>query len=126
LLVKQYDPLPEDQDTYTWTDLRNGQPRALKMPRFAVADIGGAQETINRYVGDNMQSYIDKKIGRHDTIPWNTFQMAMKLSAEGASSYISSSNYCIHTYTDPCRSHLSFAILYVCGQQAESSITHGK
>jgi hypothetical protein len=85
LLVKQYDPLPEDQDTYTWTDLRNGQPRALKMPRFAVADIGGAHEGINRYVGDHMQPYIEKKIGPQDIIPWRTFQMAVKLSAEGVS-----------------------------------------
>lgn len=85
LLVKQYDPLPEDQDTYTWTDLRNGQQRAWKMPRYAVADIGGAQEGINRYVGDNMQRYIEKKIGQHDTIPWKTFQMAVKMSVEGSS-----------------------------------------
>ncbi|KAI5817575.1 hypothetical protein BZA77DRAFT_245061 [Pyronema omphalodes] len=80
LTVKQYQPLPEDQDTYTWVDSRTGHAGALTMPRYAVADIGGAQGAINRYVEDHMQDYIQKKIGCEDLIPWSTFQMAVKLS----------------------------------------------
>ena len=53
LLVKQYEPLPEDKDTYTWTDHRNGAQCSWRMPRFAVADIGSAQEEINRYINSN-------------------------------------------------------------------------
>lgn len=86
LTVKQYEPLPEDQDTYTWVDSRTGHSGALTMPRYAVADIGGAQGAINRYVEDHMQDYIQKKIGCEDLIPWSTFQMAVKLSqTEGVS-----------------------------------------
>ena len=85
LLVKQYEPQPEDKATYTWTDQGNGATKSLTMPRYAVADICGAQEAISRYVGDYTESYIKKKIGSEDTIPWKTFQMALKMSNEGVS-----------------------------------------
>ncbi|KAF8533488.1 hypothetical protein BDD12DRAFT_760636 [Trichophaea hybrida] len=80
LIVKQYEPLPQDTATYTWFDQRSRMPGSLTMPRYAVADIGGAQGALNRYVEDHMQVYIEKKIGPAELIPWSTFQMAVKLS----------------------------------------------
>lgn len=85
LVVKKYEPQPEDTDKYFWTDCSNGAKKSLEMPRYAVADISGAQDAINRYVGDHTESYIKKKIGSEETIPWKTFQMALKISNEGVS-----------------------------------------
>jgi hypothetical protein len=80
LCMKQYDPLPDDQDSYSWVDDITQRPSELRLPRYAVADIDGAQEAIERYVKNNMERYIEKKIGWHDTIPWTTFQLALKMS----------------------------------------------
>ena len=86
LIVKQYEPLPEDQDSYSWVDSRNGQPGQLTLPRFAVADIQDAQGELDRYIQAHMVPYIESKIGPHEFIAWRTFQMALKLSqTEGVS-----------------------------------------
>jgi hypothetical protein len=85
LIVKQYEPQPDDQGGYTWIDHSTGATKLLTMPRYAVANISAAQDAINRYVSDYTEAYIVKKIGSHDTIPWKTFHMALRMSDEGVS-----------------------------------------
>jgi len=56
----------------------------LTLPRFAVADVHAAEEAVNRYVSDNMLRHIRDKIGEAEVIPWETFQMAIKMSDNGS------------------------------------------
>ncbi|KAF8538259.1 hypothetical protein BDD12DRAFT_885699 [Trichophaea hybrida] len=79
-IVMQYEPLLQDKKMYTWLDHRKGMPGSLTTSRHTIAVIGGVQGTLNRYVEDHMLVYVSKKIRREELIPWNTFQMAVKLS----------------------------------------------
>jgi hypothetical protein len=82
LIIKQYKPLPDDQDTYTWI-YGNNQHGYLKLPRYAIADIDGAHAAIDKYLTDHQNRYIEKVIGRNEIIPWATFQLAVRKSQEG-------------------------------------------
>lgn len=78
LMAKQYKPLPDDRDTYTWV-ANGGNVGALSCPPFAISDIDDAQRTINRYVEDNTIRYIQEHVSSN-LILWESFSMALRMS----------------------------------------------
>lgn len=78
LMAKQYKPLPDDRDNYTWIG-QNGEVAALACPPYAISDIDDAQRTINRYVEDNTVRYIQEHVSSN-VILWESFSMALRMS----------------------------------------------
>ncbi|CUS12319.1 unnamed protein product [Tuber aestivum] len=86
LMAKQYKPLPDDRDNYTWID-QNGEVAALACPPYAISDIDRAQGTINRYVEDNIFRYIQEHVSSN-VILWESFSMALRMSSAKGSSLL--------------------------------------
>lgn len=86
LMAKQYKPLPDDRDTYTWV-ANGGNVGALSCPPFAISDIDDAQRTINRYVEDNTIRYIQEHVSSN-LILWESFSMALRMSNSKGSSLL--------------------------------------
>lgn len=78
LMAKQYKPLPDDKDTYTWIS-NGGSTAQLACPPYAISDVDDAQRTLNRYVEDNTIRYIEEHVSTN-MILWESFSMALRMS----------------------------------------------
>lgn len=78
LMAKQYKPLPDDKDTYTWIG-NGGITGRLACPPYAISDVDDAQRTLNSYVEDNTIKYIQEHVNSN-LILWESFSMALRMS----------------------------------------------
>lgn len=78
LMAKQYKPLPDDKDTYTWVG-NGGSSAHLACPPYAISDVDDAHRTLNRYVEDNTIRYIEEHVSSN-LILWESFAMALRMS----------------------------------------------
>ena len=79
LEVKKFVPVEGDLITEVWTD-ENGVVKTHDIPPYALADMEKTAGTIEKFVDDNMITYIFGAIGLLDTLLWDTYIMAFKHS----------------------------------------------
>ena len=80
LLCKEYIPLDGDQQDYHWKDAFTGAPKTLTTPPYAIADVERAHVTIERYIEENLEKYLEGILDSENTIVWESFRIAMSMA----------------------------------------------
>ncbi|KAI5793689.1 hypothetical protein DFH27DRAFT_526931 [Peziza echinospora] len=80
LRCKEYIPLEGDKQQYSWPDPITGQNKTLRTPPFAIADVEHAQATIEKYIDQNLETYLEGLLDSENTIIWESFRIALSMA----------------------------------------------